>query len=37
MGWIIGLLAVENLMDSENLQARVGAAVGGLIESGFGS
>jgi hypothetical protein len=27
MGWIIGLLAVENLLDYENLQARIGAAV----------
>ncbi len=36
MGRIIGLPAVENLLDGENLQARVGAAVGGFIESGLG-
>ena len=33
---VVRLFAVENLLDGEDLQARVGAAVGGFVESGFG-
>ena len=33
---ILGLLAVENLLDGEDLQAGIGAAVGGFVEAGFG-
>ena len=36
MGRIVGLLAVENLLDGEDLQAGLGAAVGGFVEAGFG-
>ncbi len=36
MGGIVGLLAVENLLDGEDLQAGLGAAVGGFVEAGFG-
>ena len=31
-----GLLAVQNLLDGEDLEAWVGGAVGGFVESGLG-
>ena len=33
---VFGLLAVENLLDGEDLEARVGGAVGGFVEASFG-
>ena len=32
---VFGLLAVENLLDGEDLEARVGGAVGGFVEASF--
>jgi hypothetical protein len=36
VGGVIGLLPIENLLDGEDLQAGVRAAVGGFVESSFG-
>jgi len=33
---LFGLLAVKNLLNGEDLQARVGGAVGGFVQAGFG-
>jgi hypothetical protein len=33
---VFGLLAVQDLLDGEDLQPGVGGAVGGFIEAGFG-
>jgi hypothetical protein len=34
--WVLGLLSVEELLDGQDLQARVAGAVGGFVEAGFG-
>ena len=36
MEGVFGLLAVENLLDGEDLEARVGGAVGGFVKASFG-
>ncbi len=36
MGWVVGLFAVKNLLDGEDLEAWPGAAVGGFVRTGFG-
>lgn len=36
MEGVFGLFAVEDLLDGEDLDARVAGTVGGLVEPGFG-
>ena len=36
MGGVLGLFAVEDLLDGEDLEARPLAAVRGAVEAGFG-